>query len=85
MVEKSRMGEGHSGERYCVLYLASFIVLWIQLRDARESFIKQQRPYIWVFRSEKPVCVGRDRCPNAGELPLPPRCPNSPRLQRRLH
>jgi len=34
--------------------LASFIALWIQLKDARESFIKQQRPYIWVFRSEKP-------------------------------
>jgi hypothetical protein len=28
---------------------ASFIVLWIQANDARESFAKDQRPYVWVI------------------------------------
>ena len=27
---------------------ASFIALWIQLKDARDNFIKDQRPYVWV-------------------------------------
>ena len=29
----------------------SFIALWIQLKDARDNFIKDQRPYVWIANS----------------------------------
>jgi hypothetical protein len=29
----------------------SFITLWIQLNDAREAFVKDQRPYVWIANS----------------------------------
>jgi hypothetical protein len=31
-----------------VFATASFVVLWIQVNDAREAFVKDQRPYIWL-------------------------------------
>lgn len=41
--------------------MLSFIVLWSQLRDARESFTKDQRPYPWLWsgsKSDPPILMG---------------------------
>jgi hypothetical protein len=36
-----------------IFAVLSFIVLWIQLKDARAAFRKDQRPYVWVANDAK--------------------------------
>jgi hypothetical protein len=38
-----------------VFAIGSFILLWIQLEDARQAFIKDQRPYVWIAQEQAPV------------------------------
>jgi hypothetical protein len=38
---------------------ATFWVLWCQLNDARQAFVKDQRPYVWLASGEKKVSWAR--------------------------
>lgn len=38
--------------------MGSFVELWIQVRDARAAFVKDQRPYVWVTPQVPTIKLG---------------------------